>query len=188
MKRIISLAAILVIASTGTGCQTLTGKTIGQQIDDKFIKHEIKGRLAARDIRNLTSVHVDANRGAVYLTGNVAKPEYKALAERIAWDVDGVREVVNHLEVPATSTAQRPPAAAQASAPPTVTSPAASPTTTGVLQNTVTGQVSSVDRSTGRLTLRNGGSDLVLQFPPSALQNVKQGDRVTVQLALSPAR
>jgi hypothetical protein len=176
MKRLTAVAAILIIASVSTGCQTLTGKTPRQHFNDKWLNHETKARIAADNPRALTAVNVDVNRGTVYLTGNVATPEQKARAEQVARRVDGVRDVVNHLEVETESRRS------------TAASPSASPASGAVVQHTVTGQVTSVDRATGRLTLRNGASDLVLQLPPAALQDVKEGDRLTVGLALSPAR
>ncbi|HEV8639668.1 MAG TPA: BON domain-containing protein [Methylomirabilota bacterium] len=176
MKRLTAVAAILIIASVSTGCQTLTGKTPRQHFNDKWLNHETKARIAADNPRALTAVNVDVNRGTVYLTGNVATPEQKARAEQVARRVDGVRDVVNHLEVETESRRS------------TAASPSASPASGAVVQHTVTGQVTSVDRATGRLTLRNGARDLVLQLPPAALQDVKEGDRLTVRLALSPAR
>jgi BON domain-containing protein len=176
MKRITAVAALLIIASVTAGCQTLTGRTPLQHINDKWLTHETKARVAADNPRALTAVNVDVNRSTVYLTGTVARPEQKARAEQIAQSVNGVRRVVNHLEVERESTAQRS----------TTASPSASPAAGAVVQHTVTGEVTSIDRTTGRLTLRNGTGDLVLQFPPAALQDIKEGDRLTVRLALSP--
>lgn len=103
-------------------------------------------------------------------------PEHKARIEEAARQAEGVREVVNHLQMQTAS-------AAHIS---TTASPSASPAS-GAVQHTVTGRVASIDRTTGRLTLRNGARDLVLQFPPAALQDVREGDQLTVRLALSPA-
>jgi hypothetical protein len=182
MKYTTALAAILVIGGLLTGCQTLTGKTAKQDIDDRWMSREAKYRIAAAKLRNLTAVHVHANRGTLYLNGNVATPEDKVKAERIARDVDGVHDVVNNLQVGTASTARRAkPSQTTAS---TVT-PSASPAANTM--HTMTGEVVNVDRDTGRLTLKDGANNLVFQLPPSALQNIKPGDRVTVQLALSPA-
>jgi hypothetical protein len=178
MKRMTAVAAILTIATVAAGCQTVTGKTARQHISDKWLTHEAKATIVASNPRALTAMNVDVNHGVVYLTGNVPTAEHKARAEQAARGVDGVRDVVNHLEVQTESTARQA----------TMASPSASPASSAALQHTVTGQVTSIDRTTGRLTLRHGASDLVLQFPPEALQDVREGDRLTVGLALSPAR
>jgi BON domain len=185
MKYTTVLAAILVIGGLLTGCQTLTGKTAKQDLDDKWMSREAKFRIAAAKLRNLTAVHVHANRGTLYLNGNVATPEDKVKAERIAWDVDGVHDVVNNLQVGTATTARRSTASQTTASTPATMAPSASPATNTM--HTVTGEVVNVDRDTGRLTLKQGPDNLVFQLPPSAVQNIKRGDRVTVQLALSPA-
>jgi hyperosmotically inducible protein len=113
MNRLTAVAGILLFASAVAGCQTLTGRTAREHIDDKWALHETKGRIAAQNLRALTAVNVDVNRGTVYLMGTVATPEQKVLAEQIARDVEGVRSVVNHLEVEserASSPSASPPA------------------------------------------------------------------------------
>lgn len=103
MKCLTAVAAILVIASGIAGCQTVTGRTAREHIDDKWILQETKGRIAAGNLRALTAVDVDVNRKTVYLIGTVANPEQKVRAEQIARDVDGVVDVVNHLVVESES-------------------------------------------------------------------------------------
>jgi hyperosmotically inducible periplasmic protein len=98
MKRLTAAALLLVSASASFGCQTMTGRTAGEHFKDKWILHETKGRIAAQIPRALTAVNVDVNRGTVYLIGTVATPEQKVRAEQIAHEVDGVVNVVNHLE------------------------------------------------------------------------------------------
>jgi ABC-type transport system substrate-binding protein len=54
-------------------------------------------------------------------------------------------------------------------------------------QHKMTGEVTKVDQSKGMLTLKTDEGDVDLHFPPSALQGVKEGDRVEVQMAIRPA-
>jgi osmotically-inducible protein OsmY len=108
MKRLTAVAVLFVLASAAPGCQTLTGRTAQQHINDKWLLHETKGRIVARVPRALTAVNVDVNRSTVYLMGTVTTAEQKALAERIARDVDGVVDVVNHLEVDESKSASSP--------------------------------------------------------------------------------
>ncbi|MGB1710448.1 MAG: BON domain-containing protein, partial [Candidatus Puniceispirillaceae bacterium] len=46
-----------------------------------------------------TVVDVTVNDGAVLLTGKVKTPEEKVLATKLTWEVRGVREVVNEIQV-----------------------------------------------------------------------------------------
>jgi hypothetical protein len=54
-------------------------------------------------------------------------------------------------------------------------------------QHRVMGEVTKIDQSKGRVSLKTDMGDMDLHFPPSALQGIKEGDRVEVQLALRPA-
>jgi hypothetical protein len=53
-------------------------------------------------------------------------------------------------------------------------------------RHTMTGEVTRVDQKKGELKLKTAEGMLDLHFPPSALSNVKKGDRVSVELALKP--
>lgn len=53
-------------------------------------------------------------------------------------------------------------------------------------RHTMTGEVMQVDAEKGTLTLNTAEGTMDLHFPPSALQDVKTGDRVSVELALKP--
>jgi len=54
-------------------------------------------------------------------------------------------------------------------------------------QHRMMGEVTKVDAAKGMVTLKTDEGDLDLHFPPSALQGIKEGDRVEVQLAIRPA-
>lgn len=53
-------------------------------------------------------------------------------------------------------------------------------------RHTMTGEVTSVDESKGTMSIKTPEGTMDLHFPPSALKNVKKGDRVSVELALRP--
>ena len=93
------MAALLVILSVMTGCQSLTGKTAGENIDDATITASVKAKLVADKPANLTRVDVDTNNATVYLNGVVDSAEQKARAEQLAWQAKGVKSVVNNLQV-----------------------------------------------------------------------------------------
>ena len=90
------LIAVLVLA---VGCQSMTGKTAGTNVDDTAITASVKAKLVADKPTNLTRVDVDTNHGTVYLNGAVESPEQKTRAEQLAWQASGVKSVVNNLQV-----------------------------------------------------------------------------------------
>ena len=72
---------------------------------DARIESEVKARLVAEKSANLTRLGVVSRQAVVHLSGMVASPEQKALAESVAKSVSGVRRVVNTLEVQPASSA-----------------------------------------------------------------------------------
>jgi hyperosmotically inducible periplasmic protein len=80
-------------------CQTLTGSTAGENIDDARITLAIKTKLAEEKAATLTRVGVKTVQGTVYLTGVVESEELRQRASDVANEFEGVREVVNNLKV-----------------------------------------------------------------------------------------
>jgi hypothetical protein len=66
--------------------------------------------------------------------------------------------------------------------PPSATISATDEVTTS--RHTMTGEVTSVSPEKGRVLVKTPAGRMLLHFPSSALQNVKKGDSVTVELAL----
>jgi hyperosmotically inducible periplasmic protein len=81
-----------------SGCQALTGETLGEHIDDTTITSTVKTRLAAEKGTTLTRVQVDTDRGVVQLSGVVADAAERTRAEQIARGVNGVKSVRNNLQ------------------------------------------------------------------------------------------
>jgi osmotically-inducible protein OsmY len=98
-SRIGIAGAVLGLILVAAACQTMTGQTAGEYIDDKTITTQVKARLAAEQAETLTRVDVDTRSGTVYLTGTVSSGEQRATAERIARSQEGVKRVVNDLRV-----------------------------------------------------------------------------------------
>ncbi len=94
-----SILPVLVLAWVLSGCQAVTGETLGQNIDDTTITTTVKTKLAAEKGSTLTRVSVDTSRGVVQLSGVVASQADKALAERVTRSVGGVKGVVNNLQI-----------------------------------------------------------------------------------------
>ena len=94
-----SFFAVLVVVALLAGCQSMTGKTVGQNIDDGGITASVKAKLVADKVSSLTRVNVDTTNGTVYLNGAVEDAATKARAEQLAWQAKGVKAVVNNLQV-----------------------------------------------------------------------------------------
>jgi hyperosmotically inducible periplasmic protein len=82
-----------------TGCKSLTGETMGQNIDDTNLTATVKAKLTADKASNLTRVEVNTTNSVVYLTGIVDTAAQRDRAQEIASKVDGVKKVVNNLQV-----------------------------------------------------------------------------------------
>lgn len=99
-RRVLSTVIVsLTLLSFLGGCQTMTGRSTGQFVDDQSITAAVKARLVADKAANLTRIGVNTVNGTVYLTGAVESAEQKARAEDLATRVNGVRNVVNEIQV-----------------------------------------------------------------------------------------
>lgn len=97
--RSISLVGLVLMLLAG--CQTLTGKTAGENIDDATITAQVKAKLAGEKVATLTRISVDTTQGVVHLSGVVESPAMKQRATDVARQVKGVRDVVNNLRIQA---------------------------------------------------------------------------------------
>ncbi len=68
-------------------------------VDDTGIKLAINKAWLETDTEIFSNLNTRVNEGRVLITGVVADPEQRLEAVRIAWQVDGVREVINEIEV-----------------------------------------------------------------------------------------
>ena len=100
MRRVfVGVVGLLVAITLLSACQSAGSRTTGTTVDDSAITASVKAKLVADKPSNLTRVDVDTNRGTVYLKGSVESAEQKARAEQLAWQANGVRTVVNDLQV-----------------------------------------------------------------------------------------
>ena len=81
------------------GCQAMTGRTTGQNIDDSTLTGSVKTKLATDKVSSLTRIDVDSTNGVVALNGVVESAEQRARAQDLAAQVNGVKRVVNNLQV-----------------------------------------------------------------------------------------
>ena len=93
------LAVTLVVLFFMTGCQAMTGQTMGETLDDSYITGAVKTQLASDKMVSLTRVEVETNNGVDYLTGQVQTAEQRSHIGSLASQVKGVKRVVNNLQV-----------------------------------------------------------------------------------------
>lgn len=91
-----------------TGCQSNTGKTAGQTIDDATITASVQAKLTGDKLSNFTRINVDTDRSVVTLKGTVQSMEEKIRAENLARQIDGVKRVNNNLSVQSASSMSNP--------------------------------------------------------------------------------
>ena len=95
-KPILPLLVFLMLLA---GCQSMTGETVGETVDDTGITTRVKSALAADKGSSLTRVGVETTRGVVHLTGVVQSSADRSRAEQVTRTVSGVRGVNNNLQV-----------------------------------------------------------------------------------------
>jgi osmotically-inducible protein OsmY len=66
---------------------------------DKAIWTDISARMLNKDQRLFQNVDVQVHEGRVLLSGFVQKPEDRIEATRLAWEPDGIREVVDEIKL-----------------------------------------------------------------------------------------
>lgn len=92
-------AAVALLTLALTGCQAMTGRTAGRNVDDARISTAVQATLTSDKASNFTRIDVDTTNGIVYLNGTVQDAKQKARAEQLAGRIDGVKKVVNNLQV-----------------------------------------------------------------------------------------
>lgn len=106
------LAFALALPGLGTGCVSLAvggaavggvaaveERSLGTQVDDRTLYFKVNERLLSHSDVLFRKANVEVNEGRVLLTGNVTKPEDRVAASDLAWQVVGVKEVLNELQV-----------------------------------------------------------------------------------------
>ena len=96
-------AGAVVGVGTAAVAASTTEKGFSTSVSDGVIFAKLKDRFIQQNASLLTSADVSVNDGAVLFTGTVKTPEDKIQATRLAWEIKGVREVVNELQVTDTS-------------------------------------------------------------------------------------
>lgn len=99
MRSLTAALVVLVAATLLSGCQSMTGETVGENLDDSTITTTVKAKLAAEKPATLTQVGVETNLRVVHLTGVVTSDALRDRAAELAKTVKGVRDVRNDIQV-----------------------------------------------------------------------------------------
>jgi hyperosmotically inducible protein len=99
MKVVRLFTAVLLGSFLLASCQATTGRTAGRNVDDAALTASVKASLVSDKASNLTRIDVDTTNGIVALNGVVENPEQRSRAEQLASRVDGVKKVINNLQV-----------------------------------------------------------------------------------------
>lgn len=70
-----------------------------EQMSDATITSKVKAKYVGDADVKAFDISVNTEEGVVYLTGRVETQAQKEEAERIAWNTEGVKQVVNHIKV-----------------------------------------------------------------------------------------
>ena len=92
-------APAVVGVGTAAVAATSTEKGITTSVSDGLVFTKIQDNFLKTDATLSQFVDVNVNDGAVLLTGKLKTPEEKVLATKLTWEVRGVREVVNEIQV-----------------------------------------------------------------------------------------
>jgi len=171
--RIASLALAALLALAIGGVVSAHARTVGEFIDDTRISAEVTTKLAAESPSNFLKIDVRTESGVVTLSGTVDSSEKRARAAQIAGAVNGVKGLVNNIQV------------AGAATPPSSSGSGTSSTSPATPSVDATGTVAAVDPSSGTITLSDGrvlrATDRTAVYQPTTVQALKPGDHVLVR-------
>ena len=91
--------ALLACLGALSGCQSTTGKTVGQTMNDAAISTAVQTKLTSDRLSNFSRINVDTERGVVNLSGVVETEAQRARVERLTRQVEGVVRVNNNVQI-----------------------------------------------------------------------------------------
>jgi len=90
---------VLVGGAATVGVAAVQERSVGAAVDDATIEFKIKDKFIELSDKLFTRVSVDSVEGRVLLSGTVDTPDERVDVARMTWQVDGVKEVFNEVEV-----------------------------------------------------------------------------------------
>ena len=88
----VGLGTAAVAAST-------TEKGFSTSVADTVIKAKLTDKFIKNDASLVTGIESSVSNGAVLMTGKLDTQEQKILATRLAWEIKGVKEVINEIQI-----------------------------------------------------------------------------------------
>lgn len=90
----------LVLGGAAVGATVVAqDRPVGEAVADTKIHASIDRKLFEHNVDIFQQVDISVTEGRVLLTGIVPQPQDRIDAARIAWQADGVQEVINEIEV-----------------------------------------------------------------------------------------
>ena len=92
-------APIVVGGAALVGVAAVQERSIGSALDDATVQVQISQNLLDYSRTLFVSVGIEVVEGRVLLTGSVTDPQDRVESVRIAWQVTGVSEVLNEIQI-----------------------------------------------------------------------------------------
>lgn len=92
-------APALVGVGTAAVAASSTEKGFSTSVSDSVIKTKLSDKYLRADVDLVQGISISVNEGAVLLTGTVPTQDKKINGTKLAWEIKGVREVVNEVTV-----------------------------------------------------------------------------------------
>ncbi|MEH6525716.1 MAG: BON domain-containing protein [Sneathiella sp.] len=92
-------AGVILGGAAATGVAVAEERSVGTIVDDASISTQIKGKIFEKSEPLFTDTATTVNDGIVLITGQVPTPDDRIELARIAWSVQGVKQVHNRTTV-----------------------------------------------------------------------------------------
>jgi osmotically-inducible protein OsmY len=86
-------------AGASVGIVVAQERSVSEAVNDATIKLAINRLWLAQSVTLFSRVSLQVVEGRVLLSGSVDSPEDRLIVVRLAWQADGVREVLNEIEI-----------------------------------------------------------------------------------------
>ena len=118
LEKIINLFVIFLLLNSCTIVVSTAGSLVGNAttstrgfsgtIEDTYLMSKIVSKITLMKLSNFSNITVSVNNGKVLLAGNIENQEKRLELIKKVWWIDGVKEVLNELEIgPRTSFSEK---------------------------------------------------------------------------------